>query len=136
MAAPSGAFVAGMKSRAAFNGTNVTMADWSGTYKGNDIEVTNFESNNFMESIIGIQSFDWSVSGIWNSNQNPKQNPPTLYPTDSGVNANFYADKNNNAAGVYQLPAYVCTQGQAHPTSTGGVAFSAQGHSQGTFTVT
>lgn len=133
-AAPSGAFVAGKNSRVSANGTNLTMADWTGTYKADDLPVTNFESNGFMESILGILSFDWHIAGTWNANQNPAGNPPTLYPTDSGLNLNFFNNKSSSTAN-YQLPNYVCTQGVAHPTATGLVAFDSSGHSQGSFTV-
>jgi hypothetical protein len=132
-AAPSGAFVAGKNSRISVNGTNLTMADWTGTFKGDMLDVTNFESLGYHEWILGCQAFDWSVSGTWNANQNPQGNPPKLYPTDSGTNMILYT--NQNAAANYTLPQYCCSQGQAHPTATGLVAFSAQGTSQGTFTV-
>lgn len=137
MPAASGAFVAAYKSRVSANGTNLTMTDWTGTYKGEDLPVTNFESAvngvGYAEGIIGIFSFDWNLSGSWNANQNPTGSPPTLYPTDSGLNLNFFTNKAVQAN--YLLANYRCFQGAATATVNGTVTFTANGQSQGQFTV-
>lgn len=133
MPAASGHFRAGKSSRSQVGGNNLTMAEWSASYKGVDLPVTNFESNGFEEGIIGVFSLEWSLSGNWNAAQNPNASPPILFPTDSGVNMNLYVNTSDNTS--YQMPAYRVFSGDAKTSAIGIVTFNATGHSQGTFTV-
>lgn len=135
MAAPSGAFVAGKYSAITVGSTALTHSEWSASYKGEDLDVTNFESNGYKESIIGILSLDWDLKGVWNTSQ-IGSSPPLLYPTDAGQNLILTPGLPGAFAGgnSYNLPQYVCTEGGAKTTANGAVEFTARGHSQGKFT--
>lgn len=133
MAAPSGSFRAGKTSRAQCNAQDMTMASWTATYDGMDLDVTNFESAGFEEGIIGVKSLQWTVSGRWNASQNPNADPPGLFPTDAGLNLKLYVSTNDNTA--YLMPVFRCFKGTAKTSAKDAVDFEADGHSQGTFSV-
>ena len=133
MPAPSGHFRAGKNSRTQVNSQNLTSTDWTASYKGVDLDVTNFESQGFSEGIIGVFSLEWSLSGHWNAAQNPNANPPGLFPTDSGTNLNLYVSQSD--ATFYAMPTFRCFDGAAKTNSMQDVTFTASGKSQGPFTV-
>jgi len=130
---PSGSFRAGRNSRAQVNAQNMTTAQWSATFRGENLDTTNFESNGYEEGIIGIWGLDWSLSGSWNAAQNPNADPPGLFPTEEGSDMFLYVNVSDDTA--YEMSTFRCTQGQASTTATGKVEFTASGMSQGSFTV-
>ena len=129
---PSGHFRAGKNSRAQVNNQNMTQSSWTATYKGEDLDVTNFESNGYDEGITGVLSLSWSLSGRWNAAQNPYADPPGLFPTDEGANMNLYVNVSDDTA--YEMPLFRVVQSEAKTTATQAVDFSASGMAQGTFT--
>lgn len=133
MPAASGHFRAGKSSRVQCNAQNMTANQWSATYNGVDLDVTNFESNGYSEGIIGILSLTWSLSAKWNAAQNPNASPPGLFPTDSGTNLNLYVNVSDNTA--YAMSSFRCFNGTASTTTEGNVEFVADGKSQGAFSV-
>lgn len=129
---PSGAFRAGKSSRAQVNTQNMTTANWDATYRGENLDTTNFESNGYEEGIIGVIGLDWSLSGRWNASQNPNFDPPGLFPTEVGINMLLFINTSDNTS--YSMPKYRCTSGKASTSATGAVDFTASGMSQGQFT--
>ena len=129
---PSGAFRAGKNSRAQVNAQNMTMASWDATYKGENLDTTNFESNGYSEGIIGVLELSWNLSGRWNASQNPNADPPGLFPTEEGSDMNLYVNVADDIA--YEMPTFRCFEGKASTTATGAVDFQSNGMSQGTFT--
>lgn len=130
---PSGAFRAGKNSRAQVNAQNMTTANWSAAYRGENLDTTNFESNGYEEGIIGVLGLDWDLSGRWNASQNPNADPPGLFPTEEGSDMNLYVNVADDLS--YDMPSFRCFNGTASTSATGAVDFKANGSSQGTFTI-
>ena len=131
---PSGHFRSGKNSAISVGGSFLSWANWDANYEGRDLDVTNFESNGFDEGIIGIVSLTWNLSGSWNAAQSPYTTPPILFPSDQGQNMAMYPFFADGAAN-YNMPQYRCLSGHGTTKTDGTVEFSANGKSQGTFTV-
>lgn len=128
---PSGHFRAGKNSRAQVNNQNMTTANWTATYTGEDLDVTNFESNGYSEGITGVLELGWSLSGRWNAAQNPYEDPPGLFPTDEGGPIELFVNVSDNTS--YLMNQVRVVDSEAKTSAKDAVDFTASGKSQGSF---
>lgn len=131
---PSGHFRSGKNSRAQCGTSpqNMTQANWTADYAGEDLDVTNFESNGYDEGICGVLSLAWSLSGRWNAAQNPFADPPGLFPTDEGDSLNLFVNVSDSTS--YGMTQFRCKSSKVTTSAKGAVDFESSGMSQGSFT--
>ncbi len=128
-----GSFRAGKTSRITAGGTALTRNTYRVTHSGTREMTTNFECNGFRQAVLGDEGLDWTISGDWDADQNPVDDPPGFYPREDGANLVIYtrvSDGDN-----YNMPIYFVTSGELSSSATGKVSVSATGASQGTFTI-
>lgn len=86
----------GKGGRITVGATNVTLAEWSLTRKGEDIDTVSFESLGEDQGTIGVTSTDYSVKGDWDAAQNRWESPPGFYPRDDLASVKLYENVTDN----------------------------------------
>lgn len=135
----TGTQVSGKKSRLSVNGTFLKKNRFSVTYRGDDLDTTNFESTNnnvygYDEGIIGVIGVDYSAGGDWDA-ANVPTNAPGIYPREDLQSVNMYPDGRDEAATLWSL-AYSRVISATNSTEIRGkVTFEWSGKSQGVFTI-
>lgn len=74
---------AGKGSRVVVESTILRKSKWDVDFKGDDIDITNFESSGIDEGTIGIVGLDWNIGGLWDASSNQLADPPGLFPRDN-----------------------------------------------------
>lgn len=110
---------------------NLTGTQYTVKRTGDNVDVSNFETNGFRLSLLGLQGGDWSGGGIWNADNNPYADPPGLYPRDDGTDM-IFMPSSLGAANV-TFPVWACWDSEISTSVSGAVQFQASGTSQGVF---
>lgn len=126
-------FRAGKNSRAQVSSNDLTRNSYSVTYRGGDIDTTNFESEGYEEGIIGPIGADWNLDGHWNAGVNPFDDPPGLYPRNDGDEMYIWSNRTDDK--YFNFPVFRCLSSTMRSTASGGVEISASGKNQGAFTI-
>jgi hypothetical protein len=141
MAQPLGAATgyqrSGKNSRVTFGGPLAALAHskWQATWRGDDLDTTNFESGGKAEGILGIEDIGISFGGDWDARANPYENanagpsPPGLYPRDDLGNLYFWINKNDNT--FWRFPVSRIRSAASGAEVRGKVTFEVSGFSQG-----
>ncbi len=109
------------------------MANWKATYKGDDLDTTNFESVGLEQGTIGVIVIEWSLGGDWDANINAFDSPPGLYPRDDLGSVKFFSNVADNVG--YSIPANRVLSAEHGAEVKGKVTFSSSGKSQGSGTL-
>jgi hypothetical protein len=127
--------VSGKNSAVEVNNVFLNFAKFDVTYKGDDQDTTNFQSQGYGEAILGLQQCDISFGGLWDASpNNPFGNPPGLYPRDDLSAVLLYPSYIPALQGVYWDFPYMRVR-SAHNSAEvkSAVAFDVSGMSQGPF---
>lgn len=133
MATSGGKFRSGKTGRTTVNAQTIKNNEWDVTYRGADLDTTNFESNGYEEGLTGLIGADWTIKGDWDAGVNPYDNPPGLYPRDDGVNMVLYPKVADNKP--FTFPLWRCDSTRVGVRTDGKVTFDASGKSQGSFSI-
>ena len=125
-------FRAGYAGSCSVDGSEFAMQEWSTTWRGADLDTTNFESNGYEEGLIGVQGVDWTVNGDWDASQNPLEDPPGLYPRVAGEA--MILTTNTTDAQNWDFPQFRVHSSQLSVRTSGKVSINASGKNNGTFT--
>lgn len=129
-----GTFRAGKSSRVQSNAQNMYVRQYSVTYRGESLDVTHFEANGYEVGIIGILGLDWNINGAdWDAGANALDDPPGLYPRSDGTNLKIYTNVSDNKSFV--MASFRCFKANITSSAKGTVSYTADGASQGSFTV-
>ena len=132
MAGPFGDMRPGKGSRVQANGVNMPQTDWRASFRGDDLDSSNFEAQGFEQGLIGFQVLESSTNGWWNAVQNPLDGPPGIFPQDLFPNTLYYT---NVADAVFWFQPFMrilsCENGGVN--ARGLVPFGWSGKSNGTF---
>lgn len=120
---------AAKNSRVQVAGTNLRFANWRATWRGDDLDTTNFESAGSEQGTIGIQVVEWSMGGDWDAQQNAYDSPPGLYPRDDLGAVKLYENTTDNV--FHNIPTNRVLSAENGAEVKGKVTFSANGKSQG-----
>lgn len=121
----------GKNSRIKVAAQNLTFAKFSVTFKGDDLDTVNFESNGVDEGILGIIGAEYSAGGDWDAGTNPFDAPPGIYPRDDLATVKFY---NNVADNTFWNFPYLRVRSAVNSSEVKGkVAFEWSGMNQGSF---
>jgi hypothetical protein len=120
---------AGKNSRVTIAATNLKLASWKATWRGDDIDTTNFESSGADQGTIGIIGTDWTVSGLWDAGVNFYDSPPGLYPRDDLGALKFYTNVTDNVYHSLATNRVISAENGAEVKQA--VNFSASGKAQG-----
>lgn len=119
---------AGKNSRIIVGSTNLYMAKWKATWKGDDLDTTNFEALG-EQGTIGVIVCEFSFGGDWPAAQNMFDSPPGIYPRDDGATLKFY--ENVTDAVYHSLATFRIISADNGAEVKGKVSFDANGKSQG-----
>lgn len=120
---------AGKNSRVQIVATNLRMANWRCTTRGDDLDTTNFESAGADQGTIGVEVSEWTCGGDWDAGINHYDSPPGLYPRDDLGAMKFYENVSDNVAHNISMNRVISAENGAEVR--GKVTFSATGKSQG-----
>lgn len=121
-------FRAGKRGRTTVGTQTLSNKEWSTTYRGIDLDTTNFENNGQTSQLTGPVGVDWSLRGDWDAALNPLDDPPGLYPRDDGVGMILYTNVTDNTP--WQFAAFSVTNAKTTTSASGLVTFDADGKSQ------
>ncbi len=124
-----GAMRSGKGSRIQVSGTALTLARWNVTRRGDDLDTTNFESDGEDQGTIGVEAADWTMSGLWDADQNRFIDPPGLYPRDNLDGLRFYENTNDGIG--WNIPIARVLSASNGAEVRGLVTFEANGKSNG-----
>jgi hypothetical protein len=125
-------FRAGKSGSAAVNSIQMAMPRWNTTLSGDELDVSNFESNGRRSYLIGLQGLAWGIGTLWQSDQNPLVDPPGLYMRDDGTNMKLNTNVTDNL--FWTLPTWMCSNAAMTCDVHGVVTFDASGKAQADFT--
>jgi hypothetical protein len=120
---------AGKNARAQVGGTNLRANTWRNTYRGDDLETTNFESQGAEQGTIGTTVNEWSIGADWDAQQNSLDNPPGLYPRDDLLNVKLFENVGDNVLWFIPVNRVISAENGAEVKRL--VTFNANGKSQG-----
>jgi hypothetical protein len=94
------AFFSAKNARVQINGANLFAMRWTITVKTDDLDVTNFETGGFGTYFGGIIDADITCDAVWDSVQDPFNNPPAIQPAvilgngqvGAGATVKFFLD--------------------------------------------
>ena len=121
---------AGKNSRVQVVATNLRMANWKTTRKGDDLDTTNFESGGEEQGTIGVTVTEWTLGGDWDASVNAFDSPPGLYPRDDLGTVKFFENVTDNVGYTITANRVISAENGADVKQK--VTFSANGKSQGT----
>lgn len=124
-------FRAGKRGRTEVNSQILSNKEWSTTYRGVDLDTTNFETNGKTTQLTGPVGVDWSIRGDWDASKNPLDDPPGLYPRDDGTNMQLFTNQTDNTP--WQFPTFSVTNAKTTTSASGLVTFDTDGKSQDDF---
>jgi hypothetical protein len=120
---------AGKNSRWQVGNTNLRANTWRNTYRGDDLDTTNFESGGAEQGTIGVTVIEWTGGMDWDASINAFDNPPGLYPRDDLGSVKCYENIGDNV--LWSIPANRVLSAENGAEVRGKVSFSANGKSQG-----
>ncbi len=127
-------FRAGKNSRARVDGDNLALDNWACRETGDYLKTDNFESNGFRTGLIGFKGLDADISGSWDANDNPLDDPPGLFVRDDGETANLYTNVTDNK--FYDFAGgWVCPNSDVSTTADGLVLFKSTIKSDANYTL-
>lgn len=87
---------AGKNSRWIVAGTTIRAKSWSVTWRGDDLDTTNMESQGEEQGTIGVNVREWQGAFDWDAQQNAYDSPPGLYPRDDLGLVKMYESVSDN----------------------------------------
>jgi hypothetical protein len=120
---------AAKNSRVQVGATNLRHASWRLTWRGDDLDTTNFESAGNEQGTIGVIVGDWQTSGDWDASLPAYADPPGLYPRDDLGQMKFFENTSDGVAHTVAASRVLSAENGAE--IRGKVSFSASGKSQG-----
>ncbi len=124
-----GKFRAGKGSRVKVGATNLNMANWDITERGDPLDTNNFECGGLDQGLIGILACDWNFGGNWDAGRNPIDSPPGLYVREDLSSLQFYTNVLDNVGWIIGTSLVVSSKNGAQVK--GLVTFSCSGKSNG-----
>jgi hypothetical protein len=121
---------AGKNSRVVVGATNLNFANWRCTWRGDDLDTTNFESAGFEQGTIGVVVAEWTMGGDWDAGRNNYDNPPGLYPRDDLGQVKFFENV-TDATVFHNIATNRVLSAENGAEVKGKVTFTANGKSQG-----
>lgn len=119
---------AGKNSRVQVGVTNLRHANWRATWRGDDLDTTNFESLT-EQGTIGTIVCEWQTGGDWDASINSFDSPPGFYPRDDMGQIKFYENVADNIGHVLATNRVLSAENGADVKQK--VTFTASGKSQG-----
>lgn len=120
---------AGKNSRVQVVATNLRMANWRTTARGDDLDTTNMESSGHEQGTIGTDVEEWELGGDWDAQQNAFDSPPGLFPRDDLGAIKFYLNVSDNV--FHSLATNRVLSSENGAEVKGKVTFRSSGKSQG-----
>jgi len=144
MANPTTAFRSGKNGKIVIQGVGYALNHWEVTETGEVLDTNNFEcftqdfgtgliggGRSFSQGMIGFESADFTISGVWNAAQNPFEEPPGLYVSDLGPELILYINESDGTN--YTFANTIISSTSVTTDATGAVSFSATGKNQGSY---
>ena len=113
----------------------LSQSEWRATWRGDDVDTSNFESAGFEQGTIGFQVIEFSSNGFWNDGLNPFGSPPAIYPSDNLPNVNLYIHVADPQAITIPLARILSSEVNTGNLKTGAVQFNFHGKSNGSFAI-
>jgi hypothetical protein len=132
-------FRASKNGRVQVNTVNLAQTEWTATWRGEDVDTTNFEGigagSGYEQGTIGTQVIDFNSNGLWNAGTNPFGNPPGIYPTDSLPNVAFFQSQSDPCTVAFPLARILSSVVASGNVKTGAIRFNFTGKSNGPFSL-
>jgi hypothetical protein len=122
----------GKNGRLSVGGVNMVLQNWQATDQVEDADCTNFEGGGFAEHLGGIQSCQFSASGVWNAAKNVYINPPNFSPGTFLTNLTAYVNVTDGS--FYLFPSFFVQSVAVTVNVHQAVQLSLNGLSDGTYT--
>lgn len=129
----AGSMRAAKGSRVSVGGTPLTKSEWDVTYRGDDLDTTNFESGGVEQGLIGVLGADWNAGGDWDAARPAFGVIPGMYPREDLANLQLYTNVSDGHAWAFPLARVISARNGAQVRQK--VTLSGSGKGQGNFSL-
>lgn len=122
----------GKNARVSVGGTPLNHATYNVTWRGDDLDTTDFEDGGVETGIIGVEVAEWECGGDWDAGTNALDDPPGLYPRDDLEDLAFFTSQSDGVFTGIDVARVLSSRNGAQVR--GKVTFTANGKSNGDWT--